>query len=119
MTKLSNLNVDRNALETIPNEIGNCKALGVLSLRDNKLKQLPAELGNCNELHVLDVSGNKLQNLPYTFVNLQLKAVWLSENQAQPMLNFQTDIDETTGEQVTNIYLLYTNEYFFCIGLVY
>lgn len=100
MIKLNNLNVDRNALESIPSEIGNCAALGVLSLRDNKLKRLPSELGNCSELHVLDVSGNQLQYLPYTLVNLQLKAVWLSENQAQPLLTFQTDTDENTGEQV-------------------
>lgn len=100
LTKLNNLNVDRNALESIPNEIGNCASLGVLSLRDNKLKKLPSELGNCLELHVLDVSGNQLQYLPYTLVNLQLKAVWLSENQAQPLLTFQTDTDENTGEQV-------------------
>lgn len=100
MTKLNNLNVDRNALESIPSEIGNCRALGVLSLRDNKLKRLPSELGDCTELHVLDVSGNQLQNLPWTLVNLQLKAVWLSENQAQPLLTFQTDTDENTGEQV-------------------
>lgn len=100
LTKLNNLNVDRNALESIPIEIGNCISLGVLSLRDNKLKKLPNELGNCIELHVLDVSGNQLQYLPYTLVNLQLKAVWLSENQAQPLLTFQTDTDENTGEQV-------------------
>lgn len=100
LTKLNNLNVDRNALESIPLEIGNCSSLGVLSLRDNKLKKLPSELGNCLELHVLDVSGNQLQYLPYTLVNLQLKAVWLSENQAQPLLTFQTDTDENTGEQV-------------------
>lgn len=100
LTKLNNLNVDRNALESIPNEIGNCVSLGVLSLRDNKLKRLPNELGNCMELHVLDVSGNQLQYLPYTLVNLQLKAVWLSENQAQPLLTFQPDTDESTGEQV-------------------
>lgn len=100
LAKLSNLNVDRNFLESIPNEIGKCSALGVLSLRDNKLKRLPNELGDCSELHVLDVSGNQLQNLPYSLVNLQLKAVWLSENQAQPLLTFQTDIDEKTGEQV-------------------
>lgn len=99
--KLNNLNVDRNALETIPIEIGNCVELGVLSLRDNKLKRLPSELGNCTKLHVLDVSGNQLQYLPYTLVNLQLKAVWLSENQAQPLLTFQTDTDEQTGEQVS------------------
>lgn len=110
MVKLNNLNVDRNALESIPIEIGNCTSLGVLSLRDNKLKHLPNELGNCTELHVLDVSGNQLQNLPYTLVNLQLKAVWLSENQAQPLLTFQTDTDETTGEQVrVNSKIMLTN----------
>ena len=101
MTKLSNLNVDRNALEYLPIEIGNCTNLGVLSLRDNKLKRLPPELGNCSVLHVLDVSGNQLQYLPYSLVNLQLKAVWLSENQAQPLLTFQPDTDEATGEQVS------------------
>jgi len=101
MTKLSNLNVDRNALESLPKEIGSCANLGVLSLRDNKLKKLPSELGNCTVLHVLDVSGNQLQNLPYSLVNLQLKAVWLSENQAQSLLTFQPDIDEATGEQVS------------------
>lgn len=87
-------------MESIPNEIGNCVSLGVLSLRDNKLRAIPSELGNCTELHVLDVSGNRLQYLPYTLVNLKLKAVWLSENQAQPLLTFQTDTDENTNEQV-------------------
>ncbi|XP_017487852.1 PREDICTED: protein lap4 isoform X6 [Rhagoletis zephyria] len=111
MTKLSNLNVDRNALEYLPAEIGNCANLGVLSLRDNKLKKLPPELGNCSVLHVLDVSGNQLQYLPYTLVNLQLKAVWLSENQAQPLLTFQPDTDEATGEQVLTCFLLPQQEY--------
>ncbi|XP_055847401.1 protein lap4 isoform X16 [Episyrphus balteatus] len=111
MTKLSNLNVDRNALDYIPLEIGMCTKLGVLSLRDNKLKKLPPELGNCTLLHVLDVSGNQLQYLPYSLVNLQLKAVWLSENQAQPLLTFQPDIDETTGEQVLTCFLLPQLEY--------
>ncbi|XP_055300017.1 protein lap4-like isoform X10 [Sitodiplosis mosellana] len=111
LIKLNNLNVDRNSLESIPIEIGNCISLGVLSLRDNKLKKLPSELGNCTELHVLDVSGNQLQYLPYTLVNLQLKAVWLSENQAQPLLTFQTDTDEHTGEQVLTCFLLPQLEY--------
>lgn len=101
MRRLNNLNVDRNALASLPSEVGNLTNLGVLSLRDNKLTKLPAELGNCVSLHVLDVSGNRLQNLPYSLVNLQLKAVWLSENQAQPLLTFQPDNDEVTGEQVS------------------
>ncbi|XP_049871261.1 protein scribble homolog isoform X11 [Pectinophora gossypiella] len=106
LQELTILNVDRNSLPEIPIEIGNMTLLGVLSLRDNKLTRLPNELGNCKSLHVLDVSGNRLQYLPYTLVNLELKAVWLSENQAQPLLTFQTDRDEATGENVLTCFLL-------------
>ncbi|KAL0832118.1 hypothetical protein ABMA28_001588 [Loxostege sticticalis] len=106
LNELTVLNVDRNSLGDIPTDIGNMTLLGVLSLRDNKLTRLPNELGNCKSLHVLDVSGNRLQYLPYTLVNLELKAVWLSENQAQPLLTFQTDRDETTGENVLTCFLL-------------
>lgn len=109
LTKLNNLNVDLNALESIPIEIGNCASLGVLSLRDNKLRTIPSALGNCSELHVLDVSGNLLKYLPYTLVNLKLKAVWLSKNQAQPLLTFQTDIDEITDEQVIELEIKMSN----------
>lgn len=47
-----------------------------------------------------------LQCLPFSLASLNLKAVWLSKNQAQPMLNFQTDEDEKTGEQVLTCFLL-------------
>ncbi|XP_018372032.1 PREDICTED: protein lap4 isoform X4 [Trachymyrmex cornetzi] len=103
---LNNLNVDRNSLQSLPIEIGNLKKLGVLSLRDNKLQYLPIEVGQCTALHVLDVSGNRLHYLPYSLINLNLKAVWLSENQAQPMLTFQTDVDEETGQEVLTCFLL-------------
>ena len=69
-------------------------------MRENQLTWLPREFGTCSELHVLDVSGNRLQHLPFTLTNLNLKALWLAENQAKPMLNFQTDYDDQTGEQV-------------------
>lgn len=111
MLVLNNLNVDRNSLVAVPSELGNCRQLGVLSLRENKLTRLPAELGNCGELHVLDVSGNLLQHLPYSLVNLQLKAVWLSENQSQPVPTFQPDVDETTNEQVLTCFLLPQQRY--------
>ncbi|XP_063995434.1 protein lap4-like isoform X3 [Diachasmimorpha longicaudata] len=111
LLNLNNLNVDRNSLQSLPTEIGNLTNLGVLSLRDNKLQYLPPEVGQCAALHVLDVSGNKLQYLPYTLINLNLKAVWLSENQAQPMLTFQTDVDEETGQEVLTCFLLPQLEY--------
>lgn len=59
LTKLTNLNVDRNRLTVLPAEIGGCSSLNVLSLRDNCLEWLPPELAGTTELHVLDVAGNR------------------------------------------------------------
>ncbi|XP_022622789.1 protein scribble homolog isoform X14 [Seriola dumerili] len=106
LKKLTNLNVDRNRLGSVPKELGGCSSLNVLSLRDNRLGKLPAELADATELHVLDVAGNRLQNLPFALTNLNLKAMWLAENQSQPMLKFQTEDDERTGEKVLTCYLL-------------
>ncbi|XP_014652760.1 PREDICTED: protein scribble homolog isoform X3 [Ceratotherium simum simum] len=106
LSKLTNLNVDRNRLEVLPPEIGGCVALSVLSLRDNRLAVLPPELAHTAELHVLDVAGNRLQSLPFALTHLNLKALWLAENQAQPMLRFQTEDDAQTGEKVLTCYLL-------------
>ncbi|KAM4704895.1 LOW QUALITY PROTEIN: protein scribble homolog [Rhinophrynus dorsalis] len=106
LTKLTNLNVDRNRLISLPCEIGGCTNLNVLSLRDNQLRSLPPELANATELHVLDVAGNRLLNLPFALTNLNLKALWLAENQSQPMLKFQTEDDEKTGCKVLTCYLL-------------
>ncbi|XP_048522815.1 protein lap4 isoform X4 [Dendroctonus ponderosae] len=111
LVKLTNLNVDRNSLTSIPEEIGNLCELGVLSLRDNRLTMLPDSLGDCNRLHVLDVSGNRLPYLPHTLLQLRLKAVWLSDNQAQPLLTFQTDTDPDTGKTVLTCFLLPQQEY--------
>ncbi|XP_062987464.1 protein scribble homolog [Elgaria multicarinata webbii] len=106
LATLTNLNADRNRLTALPAEIGGCSSLNVLSLRDNRLEFLPPELASTTELHVLDVAGNRLQHLPFALTNLNLKALWLAENQSQPMLKFQTEDDEKTGEKVLTCYLL-------------
>ena len=49
--------------------------------------------------------------MTYSLINLNLKAIWLSENQAQPMLTFQNDIDEETGQQVLTCFLLPQMDY--------
>lgn len=46
-----------------------------------------------------------------SLAKLNLKAIWLSVNQAQPLLKFQTDIDEKTGEEVLTCFLLPQLEY--------
>ncbi|XP_015792687.1 protein scribble homolog [Tetranychus urticae] len=103
---LSILNLDRNDLTDLPSQIGNLTRLSVLSLRLNRITHLPVEIGQLRELRVLDVSGNRLQYLPYSVTALNLKALWLAENQSQPLLKFQSDFDELSGMKVLTCYLL-------------
>jgi len=91
LTKLNVLNVDRNRLYILTNRIGQCAALRVLSLRENLLKEIPPSIGDCANLHVINVSGNQLDYLPHTLLQLDVKAIWLSENQAQPLMKFQQE----------------------------
>uniref|UniRef100_A0A8I3RVW9 Leucine rich repeat containing 1 n=1 Tax=Canis lupus familiaris TaxID=9615 RepID=A0A8I3RVW9_CANLF len=106
LKKLSNLNADRNKLVSLPKEIGGCCSLTVFCVRDNRLTRLPAEVSQATELHVLDVAGNRLLHLPLSLTALKLKALWLSDNQSQPLLTFQTDTDHTTGEKILTCVLL-------------
>lgn len=48
----------------------------------------------------------RLTYLPMSLTTLKLKALWLSENQSQPLLTFQTDVDPDTGEKVLICVLL-------------
>ncbi|KAF4528157.1 hypothetical protein B566_EDAN016921, partial [Ephemera danica] len=103
---LQELILTENFLTQLPATIGQLVNLTNLNVDHNRLHFLPTEVGLCKGLQVLDVAGNRLQHLPMSLASLALKAVWLSENQAQPMLKFQTDIDEATGEQVLTCFLL-------------
>lgn len=48
----------------------------------------------------------RLSHLPLSLTALKLKALWLSDNQSQPLLTFQTDTDLTTGEKILTCVLL-------------
>uniref|UniRef100_A0A8C4VJV7 Leucine rich repeat containing 1 n=1 Tax=Gopherus evgoodei TaxID=1825980 RepID=A0A8C4VJV7_9SAUR len=106
LKKLNNLNADRNKLMSLPKEIGGCCSLNVFSVRDNRLSRIPSEISQATELHVLDVAGNRLIHLPLSLTSLKLKALWLSDNQSQPLLMFQTDTDPETGEKILTCVLL-------------
>uniref|UniRef100_A0A8C5JJ56 Leucine rich repeat containing 1 n=1 Tax=Junco hyemalis TaxID=40217 RepID=A0A8C5JJ56_JUNHY len=106
LKKLNNLNADRNKLTSLPKEVGGCCSLNVFSVRDNRLSRIPSEISQATELHVLDVAGNRLTYLPISLTTLRLKALWLSDNQSQPLLTFQTDTDPETGEKILTCVLL-------------
>ncbi|KAJ3609941.1 hypothetical protein NHX12_022035 [Muraenolepis orangiensis] len=122
--RLSILKADQNRLMHLPEGIGNCESLtelvltenqlqiggcsslNVFCVRENRLTRIPSEISQATELHVFDVSGNRLVYLPLSLTTLKLKALWLSENQSQPLLTFQTDEDPDTGEKVLTCVLL-------------
>ena len=71
-----------------------------------KLKAVMLLLREVFRFYNLKMCFCRLQFLPFTILNCNLKALWLSENQAQPMLKFQTDFDENHGQKVVTCFLL-------------
>lgn len=106
LTDLRSLNVDSNLLKELTPQIGNLRHLGILSLRDNLLTQLPTEIGHLEMIKVMDVSGNRIEYLPLSITSLNLKALWLSKNQAQPLPKLQMDELANSGTRVLTCYLL-------------
>lgn len=103
---LRSLNVDSNFLQELTPQIGNLRHLGILSLRDNRLTKLPNEIGQLELVKVMDFSGNSLEYLPVSITALNLKALWLSKNQAQPLPKLQIDELPHSGNRVLTCYLL-------------
>ena len=85
MENLQYLNLSNNDLSTIPDEIGFLTNIGVINLRYNKIEILPESIGNCESLKVLDIAGNSLVWLPKSLTRIKLKAIWLDENQSNPL----------------------------------
>lgn len=102
---LRTLNVDSNMLTDLVPRIGYLKKLCIMSLRDNFLSHLPNEIGHLESISVMDISGNRLEYLPITMTALNLKALWLSKNQAQPLPKLQID-ELHNGTKVLTCYLL-------------
>lgn len=62
--QLQVLEVQYNAILTLPRTIGSCTELVSLDLSHNSLRFLPRELGSCVNLEVLNLDANDLRTLP-------------------------------------------------------
>jgi len=109
LSQLKRLDISGNKLTNLPESIGNLSQLTDLDISGNKLANLPESIGNLSQLTDLDVSGNKLANLPESIGNLaQLTHLYIYGN---TMLNlpesignlFQlTDLD-ISGNKLANL----------------
>jgi Leucine-rich repeat (LRR) protein len=55
------LDLSRNKITTLPDEIKKLSSLRVLSIMQNRLEDLPSGLSDMNKLQILKVAGNPLQ----------------------------------------------------------
>lgn len=68
-TSLKKLNVSRNRIQSIPNEVSfkRLKKLAVLDLSSNLLSKFPAGFVSCKSLKVLKLIHNQIQIIPLEF----------------------------------------------------
>ncbi|XP_030748278.1 protein lap1 isoform X2 [Sitophilus oryzae] len=92
LRKLATLILSDNKLQCLPPEIGSCCELSILNVHNNYLEKLPEEVGHLQHLTTLGVIGNRLSYLPLTISKLtNLKALWLTPNQTQPLIHLQNE----------------------------
>eukprot|EP00667_Euglena_gracilis_P021115 EG_transcript_23013 len=67
---LRHLELQRNALEALPDEFGSLVSLEYLDLSHNRLRTLPFGIGQLKKLAHLDVSHNKMKYYPCDLLDL-------------------------------------------------
>lgn len=66
-----------NAIERLPDELGQCDALQKLMLAGNRLRELPASLANCHRLELLRIAANRIERFPEWLLALP-RLAWLA-----------------------------------------
>ncbi|MGE6099322.1 leucine-rich repeat-containing protein kinase family protein [Aeromonas salmonicida] len=66
-----------NAIEQLPDELGQCSRLQKLMLSGNRLRELPASLANCQRLELVRIAANRLEALPNWLARLP-RLAWLA-----------------------------------------
>ncbi|MEV3829478.1 leucine-rich repeat-containing protein kinase family protein [Aeromonas allosaccharophila] len=66
-----------NAVEQLPDELGQCDALQKLMLAGNRLRELPASLANCRRLELLRIAANRIERFPEWLLSLP-RLAWLA-----------------------------------------
>lgn len=80
LTSLTELNLGYNQLKEIPIEVGQLTQLRELFIHNNQISALPSQIGRLIHLDVLDLTCNKLTNLPGELLKLNLKNLWIDQN---------------------------------------
>ncbi|XP_072936234.1 leucine-rich repeat-containing protein 57-like [Epargyreus clarus] len=78
---LRNLDVSKNKISSLPDDISRFKLLKQLNLSSNLIETLPGSIVDLKKLELLNISNNKISSLPSAFGKLSnLKQVYLNNN---------------------------------------
>ncbi|XP_047514248.1 leucine-rich repeat-containing protein 57-like [Pieris napi] len=78
---LRNLDLSKNKISCISDDITKFKLLKQLNLCDNSIQVLPSTIANLKKLELLNVSHNSIQLLPHPIAELSnLKQIYLNNN---------------------------------------
>ncbi|MGY6037210.1 leucine-rich repeat-containing protein kinase family protein [Aeromonas sp. AE23HZ002T15] len=66
-----------NAIERLPDELGQCTSLQKLMLAGNRLTELPASLAHCQRLELLRIAANRITAFPAWLLALP-RLAWLA-----------------------------------------
>ncbi|XP_038209351.1 leucine-rich repeat-containing protein 57-like [Zerene cesonia] len=78
---LRNLDLSKNKISSIADDISKLKLLKQLNLNTNSIHDLPNSISNLKKLEMLNISSNSISKLPDSFSQLtNLKQIYLSNN---------------------------------------
>ncbi|XP_063547782.1 leucine-rich repeat-containing protein 57-like [Cydia strobilella] len=78
---LRNLDLSKNKLVHLPDDISKLKNLKQLNIESNRLETLPNSIANLKKIELFNASNNVLLELPSSFSNLSnLKQIYLNNN---------------------------------------
>ena len=78
---VTGLDMSESQLESLPEEIGQLKALQILYLYQNQLTAIPEEIAQLENLQILHLSENQLTSIPPEIGQLQnLQILYLYRN---------------------------------------
>ncbi|MGY3795483.1 leucine-rich repeat domain-containing protein [Aquimarina sp. 433] len=103
LTQLTELNLEKNTINSISTRLGELINLKTINFRDNTIKDIPKELGALTILDVLDISGNlQLNEIPEEVCKLEDLGTMIITDGSCGDLRVSSEYSFTTTEVLTS-----------------